>query len=105
MKVNECNYTAGDYNAHVEQMTEAYKNALLKLGEFDVDSLSVFQLQLLKLVASTSITTLRAKGKTNLGILMTNQHKADPKKKQAKAKKLLDSLTDEQLAELGLNRI
>ena len=105
MKVNECKYVAGDYNAHVEKLTEAYKNALLTLGDFDVNNLSVFQLQLLKLVASSSITTLRAKGKTNLEILKTQRHHVDPQKKQKQAEKLINSLTDEQLTALGLSRI
>lgn len=105
MKLNECNFGAGDYTAHVDLLTGAYKKALLTIGNFEVENLSVFQLQLLKLVASSSITTLRAKGKTNLEILTTRQHKTDPQKKTEKAKKLLNSLTDEQLAALGLNRI
>lgn len=75
-----------------------HSQKLLKLGEKDVDELSISELAFIKMVSSGSITAMKKRGYYNRTILNIEQSKGI--RKQEKIKSYLKSLSPENLAAL-----
>lgn len=71
---------------------------LIKLGEKDVDELSISELAFIKMVSSGSITAMKKRGYYNRTILNIEQSKGI--RKQEKIKSYLKSLSPENLTAL-----
>lgn len=89
-------------NIDIIKKINDYLNDIL---DTEVDDLSVSQLSWVKMVASTSISTMKKAGKDNEYILTHWSNSNNPetqKKKEDKVKKFLSQLSPEKLKEMGI---
>ena len=82
----------------INYVMDQHAEKLLKLGEKDVDELSISELAFIKMVSSGSITAMKKRGYYNSTILNIEQSKGI--RKQEKIKSYLKSLSPENLTAL-----
>lgn len=80
-----------------EDLVERYKKYIDSLLDTEIDDLSNSDLSFIKLVAPSSIHSMKKKGKLNLYILTHSQKEVSENSKKEKAKKLLSSMSREEL--------
>jgi hypothetical protein len=90
-------------NEQIEKITAKVNAKLSELLDKDFDKLSNNEMAWLKCVSLSSIMTMKKSGYTNEEIMTTFGNHGQTKEQQVKSR--VRTMTDEELAALGLKRI
>ena len=81
----------------IDNLVYEYKQYIRSISEAEIEDLSNSDLSFIKLVAPSSISTMKKKGRNNLYILTHSQKEVSKKSKKEKVKKLLSSFDRDEL--------
>lgn len=104
MKYTETELKMDKYTqTEINEIKNKFIERIDKLTGKEFGDLSISEMAWLKCVAVSSIMAMKKKGYSNTYIMTTHQH--EKQTPVQKASKVISTLTDEQLAELGLTRM
>ena len=81
----------------INNLIDEYEKYIWSISEVEIEDLSNSDLSFIKLVAPSSISAMKKKGRNNLYILTHSQKEVSENAKKEKAKKLLSSFDREEL--------
>ena len=81
----------------ISNLVYEYEKYIRSISETEIEELSNSDLSFIKLVAPSSISTMKKKGRNNFYILTHSQKEVSENSKREKAKKLLSSFDREEL--------
>lgn len=81
----------------IDNLIHEYEKYIRSISETEIEDLSNSDLSFIKLVAPSSISTMKKKGRTNLYILTHSQKEVSVNSKREKVKKLLSSFDRDEL--------
>ena len=81
----------------IDNLVYEYEQYIRSISKAEIEDLSNSDLSFIKLVAPSSISTMKKKGRNNLYILTHSQKEVSKKSKKEKVKKLLSSFDRDEL--------